>query len=127
MPKKLYVGNLPWSVLSSDLGDALRGLGLTFKTAEVVFDGETERSRGFAFVHFELDESAEMAREVLDGHVMGGRTLVANVATSDRGEKSRGSSRSRRGEPRGQRQQDRIGGRGGRGRAAGQRDDWGGR
>jgi RNA recognition motif-containing protein len=122
MSKKLYVGNLPWAVLSSDLEETLRGLGLAFKTAEVVFDRESERSRGFAFVHFELDESAEMARELLDGYVLGGRTLVANLSTSERREKPSGrrdfSKAPRENHDRGQRRE-RGGGRRG--------DDWGGR
>jgi RNA recognition motif-containing protein len=120
MAKKLYVGNLPWSVLSFELEEVLRGLGIVFKTVEVVFDRESERSRGFAFVHFDLDESAEMARAVLDGYVLGGRPLVANFATSERREKP--SGRRDFSKPRGDHDRGRRSERGGR-----RGDDWGGR
>jgi RNA recognition motif-containing protein len=122
MSKKLYVGNLPWSVLSRELEEVLSGLGLVFKTVEVVFDRETDRSRGFAFVHFDLDESAEMARSVLDGYLLGGRPLVASFATSERREKPSGRrdfSRPRVDHDRGQRRE--------RGRGGRRGDDWGGR
>ncbi len=100
MSKKLYVGNLPWSVTSSELEDELSGMGLSFKTAEVVFDRATERSRGFAFVHFETDDEAEVARERLDGLEMGGRTLVSNMARETEGHRPEGHRSSGRGSDR---------------------------
>ena len=49
MPTKLYVGNIPWSQTDQDLERIFRDHG-TVVSAEVVLDGHSGRSRGFAFV-----------------------------------------------------------------------------
>lgn len=79
---KLFVGNLPFRARVSDFEQFLDGLGVTsYEKAEIVFDRETHRSRGFGFVHFASEGEAEVALEAIDGAVMDGRTLRADRAT----------------------------------------------
>ena len=78
---KVFLGNLPWAVTSDSLADLLRDEGYTFKSAKVIADRETGRSRGFAFVEFETPEAADEAIAGLDGHVIDNRPLRAMEAT----------------------------------------------
>jgi RNA recognition motif-containing protein len=76
--KKIYVGNLPWSITDAELRDFFSTIG-TVHSAAVVSDRETGRSRGFGFV--EMDEAdAEKAISELNGRDMGGRALRVNEA-----------------------------------------------
>jgi len=79
MGKKIYVGNLPWSTTSQDL-ESLFGAHGSVRSAEVISDRETGRSRGFGFVEMETDEGMEQAIQALNGHEMGGRPITVNEA-----------------------------------------------
>lgn len=80
--KKLYVGNLPWSVTDSELESVFAGHGQVM-SARVITDRETGRSRGFGFV--EMDEAgADRAIAELNGKDMGGRPLRVNEANERR-------------------------------------------
>ncbi|MEZ5560083.1 MAG: RNA-binding protein [Pseudomonadales bacterium] len=76
--KKLYVGNLPWSVSDNELKELFQGAGEVI-SARVITDRETGRSRGFGFVEMD-DQGARRALEELNGHDMGGRPLRVNEA-----------------------------------------------
>jgi len=80
--KKLYVGNLPWSVDDSELEALFAGLG-TVHSARVITDRETSRSRGFGFVELD-DDAADTAIADLNGKDMGGRALRVNEANDKR-------------------------------------------
>ena len=79
MEKRLFVGNLPYSVGESELEAAFAELG-TVISAVVIRDRESGRSRGFGFVEMETDEMAESAVGALDGFEMDGRRLRVNEA-----------------------------------------------
>ena len=79
MAKRLYVGNLPWSVGSSEL-QALFAEHGDVVSAEVITDRVTGRSRGFGFVQMETDEANDAAIEALNGHDMEGRAIIVNEA-----------------------------------------------
>ena len=79
MAKRLYVGNLPWEVSSSDLESAFAEYGAV-QSAEVISDRVTGRSRGFGFVQMESDEASDAAIEGLNGREMKGRAIVVNEA-----------------------------------------------
>ena len=79
MGKKLYVGNLPYSATEDDLRSLFEEHGATSSVA-VIMDRETGRSRGFGFVEFETEASAEAALKALDGRDMDGRSLRVNEA-----------------------------------------------
>ena len=58
--KKLFIGNLPYSVTSDDLDAAFAEAG-TVTSAQIVTERETGRPRGFGFVEMETDEMAQAA------------------------------------------------------------------
>src|SRR6476659_513770 len=75
MGKRIYVGNLPWSVDSQQLNDIFAEFG-EVKMAEVMSDRETGRSRGFGFVEMAAEDSMNAAIDALNEKEMGGRPLV---------------------------------------------------
>ncbi|MDZ7761166.1 MAG: RNA-binding protein [Desulfovermiculus sp.] len=78
MSKKMYVGNLPFSSTEDDLRDLFSQYG-EVKSANIIYDRETGRSRGFGFVEM-AEEGADSAIEALNGNEFGGRTLRVNEA-----------------------------------------------
>ena len=79
MGKKLYVGNLAYSVGDSDLQTLFAGFGNVI-SAQVIMDRETGRSKGFGFVEMESDSEAQAAIAGLNGKDSGGRALTVNEA-----------------------------------------------
>lgn len=79
MGKKLYVGNLPYSVGGAELETMLAEFG-TVLSADVISDRMTGRSKGFGFVEMESDAQADAAIEALNGKEIDGRTLTVNEA-----------------------------------------------
>ena len=79
MGKRLYVGNLAYSVDSSALQD-LFGQHGTVTSAQVLSDRETGRSKGFGFVEMGTDDEAANAITALNGRDFGGRALTVNEA-----------------------------------------------
>ncbi len=94
MAKKLYVGNLPYSVTSEQLGDMFRAYG-TVESADVITDSVSGRSKGFGFVEMGSDQEAQAAIAALNGKDYGGRPLTVNEA-KPRKEGSRGGGRGGR-------------------------------
>ena len=82
--KKLYVGNLPWSISEDDLRDFFATFGNVSSVA-IITDRDTGRSRGFAFVEMD-DADAERAIQEANGKELGGRSLRIDEAQ----ERSRG-------------------------------------
>ena len=79
MSRKIYVGNLPWSTTSQDL-EALFAAHGPVRSAEVISDRETGRSRGVGFVEMDTDEGLQAAISALNGHEINGRPLTVNEA-----------------------------------------------
>ena len=77
MPKKIYVGNLPFSATDEELEELFGKHGKVI-SAKVITDRETGRSRGFGFV--EMEDGADEAIRAFDGTEMGGRPLRVNEA-----------------------------------------------
>jgi len=88
--KKLYVGNLSYSVGDQQLNDLFSKVGPVV-SATVLKDRYSGRSRGFGFVEME-EKDAQKAIKELDGKEFEGRKLVVNEARPRREE---GFSRSR--------------------------------
>ena len=79
MSGKIYVGNLPWSTTSADL-EAMFAPHGAVRSAEVISDRETGRSRGFGFVEMETDDGLQAAITALNGQEINGRPLTVNEA-----------------------------------------------
>ena len=77
--KNIYVGNLPFSATDEELRTAFEAHG-EVSSAQVIFDRETRRSRGFGFVEMPNAGEADTAIEAMNGHDMGGRPLRVNEA-----------------------------------------------
>ncbi len=76
---KLYVGNLPYGVGDDELRSMFEEHG-SVRSAKVIMDRETGRSRGFGFVEFGSAGEGESAMSALNGTQMDGRRLVVNEA-----------------------------------------------
>lgn len=79
MGKKLYVGNLSYTVSGSDLEALFASYG-TVESAQVITDRDTGRSKGFAFVEMSSATEAQAAIDALNGQQHDGRTLTVNEA-----------------------------------------------
>ena len=79
MGKKLYVGNLSYSIRDNDLEQAFGEFGAV-SSAKVMMERETGRSKGFGFVEMGTDAEALAAIEGLNGHSLDGRALTVNEA-----------------------------------------------
>lgn len=117
MGKKLYVGNLSYSVRDSDLEDLFSAHG-SVQSAQVIMERDTGRSKGFGFVEMSNDQEAQDAISALNGRELEGRTLTVNEARP----KEEGGGRGRSGGGGGG-----YGGGGGRGGGGGYGGGGGGR
>jgi len=79
MTKKLYVGNLSYTVSNRDLEEMFAVHGAV-ESANVITDRETGRSKGFAFVEMANEQGARAAISALHGKDVGGRSLTVNEA-----------------------------------------------
>ena len=79
MGKKLYVGNLPYSVRDGDLEQAFGQFG-SVTSAKVMMERDTGRSKGFGFVEMGSDDEAQSAINGMNGQPLGGRSVVVNEA-----------------------------------------------
>ncbi|KAJ8639135.1 hypothetical protein MRB53_015829 [Persea americana] len=76
---KLYFGNLPYNCDSAQLAGIIQDYGSP-EMVEVLYDRNTGRSRGFAFVTMSSIEDCNAVIENLDGSEYGGRTLRVNFS-----------------------------------------------
>jgi RNA recognition motif-containing protein len=94
MSNKLYVGNLSFRVTSEDLQENFATAGAV-ESANVVYDRETGRSRGFGFVEMADEDAANAAIAQFNGAEYDGRNMVVNEARprEDRGNGGGGGGR----------------------------------
>jgi RNA recognition motif-containing protein len=116
MGRKLYVGNLPFSMTDEGLTSLFEQCGKV-ESARVMRDQTTGQARGFAFVEMGTDEEAQKAISQLNQKDVDGRSIVVNEARP----KTEGGGGGGRGGFGGGRN---AGGRGGRGGSGGGRGRW---
>lgn len=80
---KIYVGSLAYSVSSDDLSDFFGKFG-EIAEVKLIIDRETNRSKGFAFITFAEDKSAQDALSA-DGQEIQGRKIRVNIANETSG------------------------------------------
>jgi heterogeneous nuclear ribonucleoprotein A1/A3 len=85
--RKLYVGNLPFSVSEADIEQTFSTCG-DIEHVKLITDRDTGRSRGFAFVTFSTQEGADQALSK-HGEEMQGRKIVVSVAKERDGVRGR--------------------------------------
>lgn len=78
MAKRLFVGNLPYTIDDAGLAKLFAEVGEVI-SATVVKDKYSSRSRGFGFVEME-DEAAAKAIETLNGKDVEDRKIIVNEA-----------------------------------------------
>jgi RNA recognition motif-containing protein len=113
MGRKLYVGNLPYSVTEDALERTFSGVGRV-ESVKIITDRDTGRSKGFAFVEMSSDSEASTAISELNGTDLDGRPMKISEARPQTGRPGGGGGGGR--------------GRGGYGGGGGGRgrDDYGG-
>lgn len=95
---KLYVGNLPHAVTDEELRQVFVPYG-TVKSAMVIMDQTTEKSRGFGFVEMGHMTEGLAAIQALNGKPLQGRSLTVNEARPRENRNER-SGRDRRSDDR---------------------------
>lgn len=76
---KLYVGNLSYGIDNAKLEELFAPYG-SVRSAQVVLDRDTGRSKGFGFVEMSDDNAARAAIEALHESSHEGRPLTVNEA-----------------------------------------------
>lgn len=77
--KKLYVGNLSYSMTEQDLRDLFSQAG-EIQDVMLIVDRDTRRSKGFGFVEFVTEADANKAIEMFHDQEYQGRRLTVNIA-----------------------------------------------
>jgi RNA recognition motif-containing protein len=80
---KLYVGNLSYEAVESDLFDLFSKVGAV-KNVEIAMDRRTNRSKGFGFVEMETLETAKESAAKLNRSNFMGREIVVSGAKLDK-------------------------------------------
>lgn len=80
---KLYVGNLSYEAVESDLFDLFSKVGAV-KNVEIAMDRHANRSKGFGFVEMETLETAKEASAKLNRTDFMGRQIVVSGAKLDK-------------------------------------------
>jgi RNA recognition motif-containing protein len=86
MGAKLYVGNMSFDTENSDLETLFAAHG-SVRSAQIIMDRDSGRSKGFGFVEMSAESEATAAILALNGQDFKGRPLTVNVAKprEDRG------------------------------------------
>lgn len=77
----IFIANLDWSITSEDIKSTFSTFGkVTY--AHVVYEKDTKRSKGFAYVEMETPEEAINAIQALHGVEINGRKIDVKIASS---------------------------------------------
>jgi len=79
MGTKLYVGNMSFNTMDTDLKALFQQAG-TVVSCDIILDKFTSKSRGFGFVEMSTQEEAAKAIADFNGKDLDGRALTVNEA-----------------------------------------------
>jgi len=79
MSQKLFVGGLPFSTSTEELGQLFNQVD-GVESVQVVTDRDTGQSRGFGFVEMATSEAADQAIQKFNGYALGGRTIKVEIS-----------------------------------------------
>lgn len=92
MGRKLYVGNLAYSVGEQSLQETFSQVG-TVESANLITDRDTGQSKGFGFVEMSSEGEAQRAIQELNGTTIDGRAINVNEAKPKASRGGRGGGR----------------------------------
>lgn len=92
MTKKLFVGNLNFTITANNLINAFSDFG-NVQDVKLIMDHITNRSKGFAFVEMADASEAQKAIASLNGFEMEGRNIIVSVAKENEQRNKRLNSR----------------------------------
>ncbi len=93
MSKKLYIGGLSYNTTEDSLADLFAQCGQV-DSVKIIFDRDTNRSKGFAFVEMSTEAAAADAIKAFDGQEFDGRRLAVNEARPQAPREYRGGGRN---------------------------------
>jgi RNA recognition motif-containing protein len=93
--QNLFVGSLAFATTDDSLKSFFETIG-EVKSAKVITDRDSGRSRGFGFVEFEDPSLNEQAVKKLDGQTLDGREIKVSIA-QPKGEGGGGPRRNNNG------------------------------
>ncbi|MCK9420069.1 MAG: RNA-binding protein [Nitrospirae bacterium] len=79
MAKKLYVGNLSYTITEEELKNVFTPIG-EVQSCKIITDAGTGRSKGFGFVEMTNDDDADKAISTLNGTTVMDRALNVSEA-----------------------------------------------
>ena len=79
MSKKLYIGNLPYSVTETALRELFTPIGVV-DSVSIITDRDTGRPKGFAFVEMTDDDAAKQAISQINGKTFENRAITVAEA-----------------------------------------------
>jgi len=93
MSQKVFIGGLPFSTSTEELGQLFNEIE-GVDSVEVVTDRDTGRSRGFGFAQMATSEAADQAIRKFNGYTLSGRTLRVEISKPSAPRGNGGDSRS---------------------------------
>jgi RNA recognition motif-containing protein len=79
MSKKLYIGNLPYSVTETALREMFTPLGVV-DSVSIITDRDTGQPKGFAFIEMTDDDAAKQAISQINGKTLDSRSITVAEA-----------------------------------------------
>ena len=79
MSQKVFIGGLPFSTSTEELGQLFNQVE-GVESVEIVTDRDTGQSRGFGFAQMATSQSADEAVRKFNGYALGGRTLRVEIS-----------------------------------------------
>lgn len=96
MGRKLYVGNLPYSITEAKLESTFAEFGRV-ESVKLITDRDTGQSKGFGFIEMSSDSEANAAISGLNGTDLDGRPMKVNEAKPQTNRSGGGGGRGRGG------------------------------
>jgi RNA recognition motif-containing protein len=78
--KKVYIGNLEFSVTEEEVRKAIEDKGISVKEVKIITDKFSGKSKGFGFAEFETEEGAQQTIDALNDQDLKGRPLRVSKA-----------------------------------------------